>query len=288
MKRQSLVQQAMETRSRQVEAAVKARPNTTLLDRWNEYGEFPWHEIEAVRDKSKVVQDRAKEAKNLSIATKMAKVMTEVGRVAKNGRNDFHRYSYATEADIVEEIRGSLSANCIVFFPSVKQVLREGELTHVEMEFRFIDGETGETLESTFWGCGQDKADKGLYKAYTGANKYVLLKTFLIPTGDEDDPEHDGKAHNPPQQEKPKIEKLKLEKPPAEPSVTITTAQSKELYITASKNGWSEEQVKSMLKKIKGYDSSSQIKAGEEYAKVFGFFHSHKPDEIKPPQEAQA
>ena len=41
-------------------------------------------------------------------------------------------------------------------------------------------------------GAGDDGADKGLYKAYTGAVKYFLMKTFLIPTGD--DPEADTKA----------------------------------------------------------------------------------------------
>ncbi len=43
---------------------------------------------------------------------------------------------------------------------------------------------------TTSWvGQGLDNADKGYYKAYTGAVKYFLMKTFMISTGD--DPELD-------------------------------------------------------------------------------------------------
>jgi hypothetical protein len=45
-------------------------------------------------------------------------------------------------------------------------------------------------------GEGQDAGDKAVYKAMTGALKYCLLKTFLIPTGD--DPERDETPAKPP------------------------------------------------------------------------------------------
>ena len=57
------------------------------------------------------------------------------------------------------------------------------------VEFTFIDAETGETESFTVVGEGQDSGDKAVYKALTGATKYALMKTFLIPTGD--DPERD-------------------------------------------------------------------------------------------------
>ena len=54
----------------------------------------------------------------------------------------------------------------------------------------------------TGFGCGNDRAkndkvgDKGLYKALTGANKYLLFKLFQIATGDdpEDNSGHDEDA----------------------------------------------------------------------------------------------
>jgi hypothetical protein len=62
-------------------------------------------------------------------------------------------------------------------------------LTVLEMTMSFHDGETGERMDYFWRGYGTDKEDKGGYKAMTGAEKYFLLKTFLIPTGD--DPERD-------------------------------------------------------------------------------------------------
>lgn len=124
-----------------------------------------------------------------SIYSKISKVMSQVNRVPKNGFNKFHKYAYATESDLTESIRPILIEARLAFFSTVLEQTREGEFTKVKMEFTLVDLDTGETLKSTYWGEGQDKGDKGLYKAYTGATKYFLMKTFLIPTGD--DPEGD-------------------------------------------------------------------------------------------------
>lgn len=126
---------------------------------------------------------------NKSIYKKISQVMSQVNRVPKNGYNSFHKYNYATESDLTESIRPILIEAGLAFFTTVLEQNREGEFTKVKMEFTLVDIDTGETLKSTYWGEGQDKGDKGLYKAYTGATKYFLMKTFLIPTGD--DPEGD-------------------------------------------------------------------------------------------------
>jgi hypothetical protein len=124
-----------------------------------------------------------------TIFSKIAKVMSQVSRVPKNGYNSFHKYNYATESDLTESIRPILLESGLAFFSNVMEQERDGEFSKVKMEFTLADIETGEVLKSIYWGEGQDKGDKGLYKAYTGATKYFLMKTFLIPTGD--DPEAD-------------------------------------------------------------------------------------------------
>ena len=123
---------------------------------------------------------------------KILKVIAEAKRVPKSGYNNFHKYNYATESDLVESIRPILAEAKLAFFSNVLDQFREGEFTKVQMEFMLMDTETGCTIKSTYWGEGQDKGDKGLYKAYTGAEKYFLMKTFLIATGD--DPEGDTTA----------------------------------------------------------------------------------------------
>ena len=62
----------------------------------------------------------------------------------------------------------------------------------VKVKFTFIDGDSGEELSIHSVGEGQDAGDKAVYKAITGAQKYALMKAFMIPTGD--DPEQDSES----------------------------------------------------------------------------------------------
>lgn len=136
------------------------------------------------------------------LAAKLADVMKAVERIPKNGWNDFHKYKFATEADIADAIRGELAARQVVLVPGITGMEREkvgdkGQvLTTLFMTMTFIDGESGEQIERPWLGAGADKEDKGHYKAMTGGEKYFLLKTFLVPTGD--DPEADGTKHTTP------------------------------------------------------------------------------------------
>lgn len=130
-----------------------------------------------------------------SLTVKLSEVMAAVERVPKRGRNDFHKYDYATEADIAAVVRAELSVRHVMLIPAIVGESRHpvGEkgsvLTVLEMEMEFLDGDSGESIKKSWRGYGTDKEDKGGYKAMTGGEKYFLLKTFLMPTGD--DPEQD-------------------------------------------------------------------------------------------------
>jgi hypothetical protein len=130
------------------------------------------------------------------LAVKLVEVMKAVKRIPKNGWNDFHKYHYALEADILDALRDELADRGVLLIPSVTgrsrdQVGEKGQVvTHLDMAFTFLDTETGEELTRPWLGAGADKEDKGAYKAMTGGEKYFLLKTFMIPTGD--DPEAEG------------------------------------------------------------------------------------------------
>ncbi len=137
-------------------------------------------------------------AEGRPLARKLAKVLSEVHRVPKNGRNNFHKYDYVYESDLVDHIRDKLAEQGVALFPSVSEHdVKEMEdarnrtvyLTTVTLDITMIDGESGDMMTTTWVGQGLDNGDKGYYKAYTGAIKYFLLKTFLISTGD--DPERD-------------------------------------------------------------------------------------------------
>ena len=125
-----------------------------------------------------------------SISKKLVAVMREVGYVQKAGHNDFQNYKYATEADAIRAVRPAMVKHGLCMIPSVIDTyMDEHGNTHVNVLYRIFD-EDGNFLSFKGWGCGNDKnsrgvGDKGIYKALTGANKYALLKTFLMETGDD-------------------------------------------------------------------------------------------------------
>src|SRR3990167_4368805 len=102
-------------------------------------------------------------ARPQSLAAKLAAVMAAVHRVGKRGRNDFHGYNYATEADIADAIRGELAQRIIVLVPAVDRHERvelpdkggkaRDAITLLHMTFTFMDGETGEMISKTWIGA---------------------------------------------------------------------------------------------------------------------------------------
>lgn len=127
---------------------------------------------------------------------KIAAVQGAVGHVPKTGHNKFHNYDYVTEGDLLNAVRRHMSEQKLALIPAVREIERidmgqskSGPLTRVHMTFTLACGDTGASITAGFVGDGQDAGDKGVYKAYTGALKYFLMKCFLVATGD--DPEQD-------------------------------------------------------------------------------------------------
>lgn len=161
--------------------------------------------LSAVPDAQHVEESVA--STRMPVIVKLAQIMGEMDRIAKNGYNKFHNYSYVQEADIVEAIRTKLAERSVMLIPSVTRVERtpllrtdsngkpkESLITTMYLRFTFVDGESGDSYSADWTGDGEDGGDKGMYKALTGAEKYFLLKTFMISTGD--DPEHDSRSRN--------------------------------------------------------------------------------------------
>lgn len=131
------------------------------------------------------------------IMTALHAVMEACGYVQKNGHNKFHGYKYASEADLLDKLRPAMVKHGLLLLPSGQKISGPDEHGNVNVEVSYTlahkDGEAWPEKLIAF-GCGNDKnkngiGDKGLYKALTGANKYLLFKLFQIETGD--DPEQD-------------------------------------------------------------------------------------------------
>ena len=138
-----------------------------------------------------------------TLIKKLSKVMAEIERIPKNGTNEFHKYKYVTESDMVDALRGKLAEAGIMIIPSVEKTTthlgaiqtRNGaqSLIDIEMTFTIYDSESDQQIVAKWSGQGSDSGDKGVYKAMTGAVKYFLMKMFLVSTGD--DPEGEKTPH---------------------------------------------------------------------------------------------
>lgn len=133
--------------------------------------------------------------KNIAIA--MVKAMKAIDAVEKSGRNQAQNYAYVKATDVANEVRKALHEAGIAF---TYQVLTERFwdaptkagttqfFCSLHVQGNFTETESGECLSSSAIGWGADSQDKAPYKAMTGALKYLLRTTFLIP--DEADPEN--------------------------------------------------------------------------------------------------
>tara|TARA_R110000824_G_scaffold149861_2_gene320244 strand:+ start:4112 stop:4768 length:657 start_codon:yes stop_codon:yes gene_type:complete len=129
----------------------------------------------------------------VSILVALHEVMEAVGYVEKKSKNDFHNYSYASEEDLLTVLRPAMVKAGLMILPSTKQVVeidKHGN-TFVQVEYTLCHKDGSVWPEKLHgYGCGNDRnkngvGDKGLYKALTGANKYMLFKTFQIATGND-------------------------------------------------------------------------------------------------------
>lgn len=140
--------------------------------------------------------------KALGIYKKLRAIMTDVDYIQKDKTNDFHRYKYASEQAIKEALHKALVEHKVIFtlqaqnprivsWQAVNQKGQSVELnaTNVDCTYTFTDIDDGSQVSGAFVGSGSGRDDKGVYAAITGAIKYILTSTFLIPTGD--DPEND-------------------------------------------------------------------------------------------------
>lgn len=115
--------------------------------------------------------------------------MSEIGTIEKDATNNFHKYRYASEFAIKKALNPLLIKHGVLFKVDITDHKQHETLTVLNLGYRFIDVESGEELSGVFVGSGEDKGDKGVYKAITGAIKYIITSSFLIPTGDDPEKE---------------------------------------------------------------------------------------------------
>lgn len=130
-----------------------------------------------------------------NVLSKMQLVMNELPWVGKDGmvKGGGFGYAYATEAGFIAAVRPLFVKYGLIILPievhadNTKTEVA-GKVTYVSnvhVVYRIYDTDSGEFIEVTMVGAGNDSGDKALYKALTGAFKYVLRQAFMIGTGDD-------------------------------------------------------------------------------------------------------
>lgn len=135
------------------------------------------------------------ESKNLY--QRLLAIMAEAGTIKKLGFNEFDKYSYVKESDIAEKMQslfvkhGVFVTNSVIEHSTVQVTNSKGNqqmLSQVVSLYTFINADNpSETHEVRAVGDGLDRGDKAIYKALTGAHKYMLIRNFNL--GSEEDSE---------------------------------------------------------------------------------------------------
>lgn len=136
-----------------------------------------------------------------TIAAKLALIAQQCAYVQKDKQNDFHRYRYASAAAVLAKVNDALAEQRIgvTVLPRIESVVEvknakgnSERLVTVLVTLSLHDGDSGEVLETSGLGSGQDNGDKAVMKAQTAAIKYAWMLALNISTGD--DPEEDARV----------------------------------------------------------------------------------------------
>ena len=168
----------------------------------------------------------------------LRKDLAERGVQKREGKNDFDRYTYFSEAQYKALFTELFSKHGLELkFDELEYQTFEGSEKQANgrmprIQFELFDIDTGYSETTTITGEGIDKGDKAGYKAYTGALKYYLANTFLVATGED------------PENESPDT-KMNTKKPTAKSTTSTKKATEKQLEIL--RQAFTPEQIEKML-----------------------------------------
>lgn len=125
----------------------------------------------------------------MSIYEKILAIMQDVNHIQKDDTVSYKSTNYKalSEEKVTSIMREKMIEQKLIVFPVKQEFRKDGYISHVDVTYRIVDTETGDSIEVTSCGDGADTQDKGAGKAMTYAYKYMWLRTFAIPTGEDPD-----------------------------------------------------------------------------------------------------
>ena len=141
-----------------------------------------------------------------TIYEKLLAIRSKVGTIPKSGFNSYAKYKYVTKDTLYDYFRAYFEEEKLLVLTSTEIVehkvgqTAKGESTNrtmVQQKHVIINAENpDEKIEVFSVGTGEDKGDKDIYQADTGAMKYFLIDNFFVSGGDSfpGDVEYDKKG----------------------------------------------------------------------------------------------
>lgn len=135
----------------------------------------------------------------MNVYEALRKVMEELGPVGKTRTNEAQGYQYRGIDDLYNEISRLHAKYGVTTIPRVlskkteKHEGRNGRLafyTEIRVLY-YIYGPDGSCVKAVVVADGLDSSDKSVYKALSGAHKYLLIQMYCVPTGEGMDVERD-------------------------------------------------------------------------------------------------
>ena len=126
----------------------------------------------------------------MNIYEKLNAIMESVKSLKKDRKIAFGNtnYNYLSEAKTTEVVREQLIIHKLVIIPIKVEEEKQGSTTHGIYTYRVVNAENPEEyIDLMTSGQGHDSADKGSGKASSYAYKYLLWRTFAIPSNDDPD-----------------------------------------------------------------------------------------------------
>lgn len=180
----------------------------------------------------------------MNLAAKIAKISSEIGALAKTGRNAQQGYAYIEYAAVAPKISSLQEKYGVAIVPCVEDYKADQIATAkggvgyhyiLNMTFRVINTENPEeNYEAKWLGESTDYGDKGINKAETSATKYFLMRLYHISDKNEEEadkttPEQKPKPQPKNEANKPKIDHVFLSKVRGK-LPTLKTAEEIEAY----------------------------------------------------------
>lgn len=137
------------------------------------------------------------------VQKKILAIMERVKYLQKDDKVSYKdiQYKAMSEEKVTSMLRQEIIKERLVIYPIDQTWSREGNISHVDTTYRIWDTEDDTYIDVVSCGDGFDTQDKGSGKAMTYAYKYMWLRTFAIPTGEDPDKvssaEIDDKARKP-------------------------------------------------------------------------------------------